>query len=753
MNRMMFPLLAAADSGGFSLLDEHQVLVFLIQLALLVGAARLLGGLANKLRQPAVVGQIIAGVVIGPSVLGNLSPDAFDWIFSDPTVGSAVYGLAWLAVIMVLVVIGYETDLGIIMRLRKAAVNVSAGALLVPLVVVGLVALLTPSSFIGEAGRGLYASFMALALSVAALPVVAKILLDLGMLRRNFGQVTLAVSMTMDSVGWLILAGLAGIAREGFSPSDLLSSLGGLVLFVALAATVGRWVLNQAMRLALRKGQNVAGALTVSLVAAIAGGAVTQALGLEAILGAFIVGIILATLRYQVSAVRHVLETVTDSFFAPVFFAFSGLRVDIGLLASPGAIIWTVVLILLAVAAKVFGTLVGARRSGLSLREGLALGSGLSALGAMGIVVALVGLSLGVLSDTGYTVIVLAAIVTSLIAPILLKIAVRGMEAGGEEQTRLESEAIRSQAQILGSHRILLPTRGGTNSIYAANQVKTLFPEAEVTVLTVTGRQNSWRKMLQGGTVEADDSPEVVLKTLGSDRHRLLRRKRADPVEAIINEAALGYDLVALGATEPVDGSEVFSSVIDRVLARLTLPTLIFRFPDPTEADPLLEAASHNVGRVLLAVESNRASRAAEEIAYSLAAHNDGLVLALHLIANAAADTLHLDHSITGADYRSGLELVEESVAFGKRLGARVDADVRSAAQPASDLAETANSGNWDLLVVGATNRPLTRRPFLGYTMSHVLRHVRIPLVIVAIPDIVSRYASPVPDELGTVDR
>ena len=284
-----------------------------MQLVLLVGTARLLGGLANKLRQPPVVGQIIAGVLIGPSVFGKFYPGTFEWLFSDPTVGSAIYGLAWLAVIMVLVVVGYETDLGIIMRLRRAAVNVSAGALLMPLMV-GLVALLTPSSFIGNTGRGLYAAFMALALSVAALPVVAKILLDLGMLRRNFGQVTLAVSMTMDSVGWLILAGLAGIAREGFRPADLLTSLGGLVLFVALAATVGRWALNQAMRLALRNGQNLPAALTVSLVAAIGGGAVTHVLGLEAILGAFIVGIILATLRYQVGAVRHVLETVTDSF-------------------------------------------------------------------------------------------------------------------------------------------------------------------------------------------------------------------------------------------------------------------------------------------------------------------------------------------------------------------------------------------------------------------------------------------------------
>ena len=736
----MLPVFAAAEPGEFTLLDEHQLYVFFLQLVLLVGTARLLGGIANKLRQPPVVGQLVAGVVIGPSVLGQFYPETFDWIFSDSTVGSVIYGLAWLAVIMVLVVIGYETDLGIITRLRNAALNVSAGALLVPLVVVGLVALLTPSSFIGTSGRGLYAAFMALALSVAALPVVAKILQDLGMLRRNFGQVTLAVSMTMDSVGWLILAGLAGIAQEGFEPAQLLASLGGLVVFLAVAATLGRWMLNQAMRLALRDGSNLPAALTVSLVAAIGGGAVTHLLGLEAILGAFIVGIILATLRYQMSEVRYVLEAITDSFFAPIFFAFSGLRVDVTLLASASAIIWTVVLIVLAVAAKMFGTLVGARRAGLSVREGLALGSGLSALGAMGIVVALVGLSLGVVSPTGYTVIVLAAIVTSLVAPALLKMAVKGMEAGEEEKTRLESEAIRSQAQILGSRRILLPTRGGANTVYAAAQISILFPDAEVTVLAVTGATGNWGKRLLGIHTEPDQGPEETLKALGSEGHRLIRRKRRDPADAILKEAALGYDLVVLGATEGTDESEVFSSVIDRVLAKLDRPTLIFRYPSTDPNASLSDSAIPEARRVLLSVESNRASRAAEEVAYSLASHNDGLVFALHLITESADGPIHYDMLSSAQNFMVGREMVEESVAFGERLGARVQADVRPVAQPEGELVATANSENWDLLVMGATSRPLTNRPFFGYGMSYVLKHVTVPLVIVAMPDVVSRY-------------
>jgi len=744
---MFNAVLAATGNGDGSstLLDEHQVLLFLIQLALLVGAARLLGGIANRLDQPPVVGQIVAGVLIGPSVLGNLYPSLYDWLYADPTVGSVVYGVAWLAVIMVLVVIGYETDLGIILRFRQAAINVSAAALLIPLVVVGLVALLTPSSFVGDSGRGLYAAFMGLALSVAALPVVAKILLDLGMLRRNFGQVTLAVSMTMDSVGWLILAGLAGIAREGFQFVDLLASLGGLVLFLVLVLTAGRWILNQSMRLALRQGRNLTAALTVSLVAALVGGAATQALGLEAILGAFIIGIILATLRYQVGEVRHVLETVTDSFFAPVFFAFSGLRVDIALLSSPSAIIWTVVLIVLAVATKVCGAFIGARRSGLSLKEGLALGSGLSALGAMGIVVALVGLSLGVLSDTGYTVIVLAAIVTSLIAPIMLRLAVKGMETSEEEQSRLESEAIRSHAQVLGAERILLPTRGGSNSVFAAHHLKALFPAAEVTVLTVDNQPTDWRKRLLGTATQENSGPDQVLEALGQERSRVIRKRQADPVQAILNEAALGYDLVVLGASEPSDDSLMFSSVVDRVLAKLNLPALLFRYPEPEMPGPT--TMGEEVGddvlavNILLSVKSNRASRAAEEVAYSLAAHAEGgSVFATHLIDLGSDAGFYPDPSSGDRNYRAGLELVEASTAFGERLGAEVKAEVKETSRPSHDLVAMAKSGNWDLLVMGGVNRPLSRQPFFGYDMYHVIENTDIPMVIVAIPDLGSRY-------------
>ena len=442
-------------------LTEHEVLVFLIQLLVLVGVARLFGWVMKSINQPPVVGELLAGVVLGPTVLGSLAPGVSQWIFGEATVDSVIFGLSWLGVIMLLIVIGFETDLAIIVRFRTAALGVSAGALLLPLIGFFLVAHLVPDSFLGEsADVSVFAGFFALAFSVSALPVVAKILQDLGYLRRNFGQITLAAGMTIDSVGWLILAALSGIAQDGFQPVELARSFGGLLVFLLVAATVGRWFVDRLFRFVMARGSSVTAALSITLVAALIGGVTTQSLRLEAILGAFIVGVILAGTRHQLPQVRSTLETVTAAFFAPIFFAYSGLRVDVGLLNSGAAVAWTVGLIVAAIAAKIIGTALGGFFAGIRGREALALGSGLSALGAMGIVVAIVGLNLGVVSETGYTVMVLAALVTSVVSPQFLRAAVSGWQVPVEEAERLEREELKDASEILSSDRILLPTAG-----------------------------------------------------------------------------------------------------------------------------------------------------------------------------------------------------------------------------------------------------------------------------------------------------
>jgi len=721
----------SADGGSAAApLSEHEVLVFLVQLALLVGVARVFGWIMKSVGQPAVVGELLAGVVLGPTLFGRVAPDVFDWVFGEPTVTSVVFGISWLGVIMLLVVIGFETDLAIIARFRKAALSVSAGALLVPLAAASSLAFFVPDSFVGAGpdgqgvDRAVFAGFLALALSVSALPVVAKILQDMGYLRRNFGQVTLAAGMTMDAVGWLVLAALSGIALDGFRPDRLAISFGGLVIFLLAAFTVIRWLIDRLFRYVMARGSSITAALTITIVAALVGGTVTQALSIEAILGAYIVGIIVAGLRHQLPQVRSILETMTAALLAPVFFAFSGLRVDIGLLDTSSVIVWTAILIVVAITAKIVGTVAGGFFAGVRGREALALGSGLSALGAMGVVVAIIALNLGVVSETGYTVMVLAAVVTSIVAPQLLKLVVRGWDIPYEEAQRLNEEQVKETSEILRSRRILIPTRGGANSRYAARLVNAVFPDAETTVLVVDlARPGLFRRMLR--RVEGDPGePSDVLAQLPEARtiHRLAR----DPAAAIAGESALGYDLVVLGATETGEGT--FSTVIDRVLALIEVPSIVVRMPAGRDVTDQLPR------RILVPVSASRSTRAAEEFAYSLAKAGDGRTFALHVVNRPEGQGVIREDTAVEDSLAAGQEMVAVAAAFGDRLGVSVETGVRVAPNAEEEIVAFGNSGAFDLLVIGASTRSLTNRPFYGHRVSYMLAQSELPVVVVSLP-------------------
>lgn len=723
-------VLSAAGGSSTAPLTEHEVLVFLVQLALLVGVARIFGWFMKSIGQPPVIGELMAGVVLGPTLFGRVAPGTFDWVFGEPTVTSVIFGIAWLGVIMLLVVIGFETDLGIIARFRKAALSVSAGALLLPLAVAGSLAFIVPESFIGAGPGGdgvervVFAGFLALALSVSALPVVAKILQDMGFLRRNFGQVTLAAGMTMDAVGWLILAALSGIALDGFQPDQLGISFGGLVVLLILSFTVFRWLIDRLFRYVMAKGSSITAALSISIVAALVGGAITQALHIEAILGAYIVGILLAGLRHQLPQVRSILETVTTSLLAPVFFAFSGLRVDLGLLDTGEVITWTAVLIGAAILAKITGTVIGGYFAGVRGREALALGSGLSALGAMGVVVAIIGLNIGVVSETGYTVMVLAAVATSVIAPQLLKLVVRGWDIPREEAQRLNEEEVKETSEILNARRILIPTRGGSNSRYAAKLVNAVFPDAEVTVLVVDlAKPGFFRSITRRVEGEPGDPADVV-----SELHdpRVVRRLERDPAGAIATESALGYDLVALGATETGEGT--FNNVIDRVLARVDIPSIVVRLPDGRSPSDDLP------GRVLVPVTATRSTRAAEEFAYSLAKAASTRVFALHVVNRPEGQGVLRQDASVDASLADGQELVRAAAAFGDRLGVSVETGVRVAPNAEEEIMLFGNSGAFDLLVIGASTRSLTDRPFYGHRVSYMLSQSELPVAVVSLP-------------------
>ncbi|NIR40826.1 MAG: cation:proton antiporter, partial [Actinobacteria bacterium] len=367
-------------------LDEHELLVFWTQLLVLVATARLCGSLMRRINLPSVIGQLGAGVILGPSVFGRVWERGFDWFLPDEEISSgALFAVTWLGVALLLVTAGFETDLGLIRRLGRAAALVTGFSLVVPLVGGLVVGELLPESFIGaESDRTVFALFVAAALSVSALAVIAKILSELGLMRRDFGQITVAAGMANDVVGWVMLAVFTGFAASGeVSVSAVLETVLGLAAFLFLAMTVGQRVVDRALRWVRREGANVAGAMSVVVFTMLVYGVATQALGIEAVLGAFVAGVVLHRSRFQQPDVLHHIESLTTTFLAPVFFATAGLRVDLGLLGEGDALAWAGVVIAVAIVAKFAGAYVGARMAGQSPRAATALGAGLNARGAL----------------------------------------------------------------------------------------------------------------------------------------------------------------------------------------------------------------------------------------------------------------------------------------------------------------------------------------------------------------------------------
>jgi Kef-type K+ transport system membrane component KefB len=426
------------DTAPVPPLPADTLLHLLLALAVLLALARALGALAERVGLPAIVGELLTGVLLGPSLLGWLAPGVAGWLLPpEPGQMHLLDGIGQIGLLLLVALTGTHLDLRSVRRQGRTAVTVSLGGLLVPLasgIAIGF-ALAGALAADGPTATAVFPLFLGVAMCVTAIPVIAKTLTDMGLLHRNIGQLTLAAGMVDDAVGWLLLSVVSAAATTGVATGQIAVSVAVMLGFVLLAAVIGRPVVRRLMERTTRSaspGPTVAAAVVVVL----AGAATTHALHMEAIFGAFVAGILLATAGPAVQERLAPLRTVTLSVLAPVFLATAGLRMDLTALARPDVLLAALAVLGVAIAGKFVGAYAGARLSGLSTWEGLALGAGMNARGVVEVIIALTGLRLGVLDTAGYTVIVLVAVVTSLMAPPLLRFAMSRVAQDEEERLR-----------------------------------------------------------------------------------------------------------------------------------------------------------------------------------------------------------------------------------------------------------------------------------------------------------------------------
>src|SRR5512138_1517968 len=477
-------------------LSEHQLLVLLVQFAVLLGAARLLGGLARRLGQPSVMGEVIAGVLLGPTVLGNLLPAVEAGIFpNDAEQRGLLELLSWVGMILLMLRTGIDTDVSRWRTLKGPALLASVLGIALPFAVGIAIGLVVPADLVGKGGRPLFTVFIGTAMSISAVKVIAKILLDLDLMRRDVGFVILGASILDDTIGWVILAIVIRVATTGrFGIESVAATLGATAGFGLVAMLVLRPLAGRAIRWLEREGRLEHGTTSAVLVLTLACGALTQALGIHAIFGAFVAGLIVGESPRIREATLESIDSMVMGVFAPVFFAYSGLQVQA--LALPG---WEVTLLVLggAIVGKVLGAGLGARLGGMHGREALAVGIGMSARGSTELVVARIGMDLGVLAAPMYALIVLLPIVTSLATPPLLRSVLRKLRPSGDEARRLAHEAAddRSVIRRRGT-KILVPTSGEPHAVQALRLAAPLarLPGATLVGLSVQTRAPDRRR-------------------------------------------------------------------------------------------------------------------------------------------------------------------------------------------------------------------------------------------------------------------
>ncbi|MCZ7373258.1 cation:proton antiporter [Micromonospora sp. WMMC250] len=434
--------------------------MFLLQISLLLLLALLLGRLAVRLGMPAVVGELCTGVLLGPSVLDHLAPSLAGWLLpKDPSQFHLLDVVGQLGVLLLVGITGTEVDAALVRRRGSTAARISVAGFIVPLGLGIATGYLLPTSLLADDGdRTVFALFLGVAMCVSAIPVIAKTLIDMNLLHRNIGQLILSAGMVDDVFGWLMLSVVSAMATTGLHAGEVGLSLTYLAAVLILAALVGRPIVRVALRMSARSSDS-GPVVATAVVLVLLGAAATHALGLEAVFGAFVVGILIGTCAPSSSqpattALRPPtadssgrtkqftlarlapLRAVVLGVLAPLFFATAGLRMDLTALGEPVVLAAAILVLAVAILGKFAGAYIGARASRMNRWEALALGAGMNARGVIEVIVAMVGLRLGVLSTAAYTIIVLVAIATSLMAPPLLRYAMRRVDYTSEEQLR-----------------------------------------------------------------------------------------------------------------------------------------------------------------------------------------------------------------------------------------------------------------------------------------------------------------------------
>jgi len=707
--------------------------LFIAQLALLMLVGRLLGEVMIRLKQPGVMGQLIAGLALGPSLLGALFPDLHHAIFPGAKEQKAMLdAVSQFGVLMLLLLTGMETDLRLVRRTGGASAIASLAGIIIPFACGVALGEALPDTMLPDPGKRLITSlFLGTALSIASVKIVATVIREMNFTRRTIGQIILASAIIDDTVGWMITAVIFSLALQG--RADMLSiaqSVLGTLAFMGLSLTIGRRVVFIIIRWVNDVFVSDFAVITAILLIMCAMALITDLIGVHTVLGAFVAGILVGESPILTRHIDEELRGLVFAFFMPVFFGTAGLSADLTILKDPSLLFLTLGLIVIASIGKFGGAFAGGKLAGLNFRESLALGTGMNARGSTEVIVATIGLSMGALSQNLFTMIVTMAVITTMAMPPTLRWALARLPMRKDEKQRLEREEMEEKGFVSKMERLLLAV-DESDTAKLATRIVGLIAGASAMPTTVMHIKND-RKTGKAADQAARQKADEVGKTVQEFAEKVERVQnpeeksdtaldvttiieKAPKREAVAEEAEKGYSLMVLGLEKTVTRRNEFHDNIATLAAGFEGPLAVVDARDKLLEHPL--AAELNM---LVPVNGTEYSRRAAEVAIAIARASHAPLTALYVAPRGRKRSRRYEEAI----------LKDIS-----KLAETYDTDVRTAVR-ANIAAEEAilkelSRKPYNLVVIGAGRRP-GEKLFFGDTAAALLEKSERSLLFVA---------------------
>jgi len=753
--------------------------IFIGEIVVLMLVGRMLGEAMVRLRQPAVMGQLIAGLLLGPSFFGLLFPDAQHALFPrNPEQKAMIDGISQFGILLLLLLTGMETDLKLVRQTGRASIFASLMGILIPFICgVGLGEML-PDSLLPDPGKRLITSlFLGTALSIASVKIVAMVVREMNFMRRVVGQVILASAIIDDSVGWIIVSIIFSLALHGsIEPISLAQSVLGTILFMVASLTIGRRMVFFAIRWVNDNFVSEYAVITAILIIMGVMALITYLIGVHTVLGAFVAGVLIGESPILTRHIDEQLRGLITAFFAPVFFGIAGLTADLTILADPKIALFTAGLVLVASIGKFTGAFIGAELGGLTRREGFALACGMNARGSTEVIIATVGLSMGALSQDLFTMIVAMAVLTTTAMPPTLRWALGRIPMRKEEKQRLEREELEERGFVPNLERLLIAVDDSPNGKFASrvagmlagtrgmpatvlhipdpSKIESTMPDNEAKVGAVpkdqakkpdgkkqepkpeNGKKNgNAKKKAEPEEEKAEEVGEAVQQAAAQTTSKQKKEEKVDaPVEVttivheqpspalIAEEAKKGYDVFIVGLGQTSKQNKEFDKGVTNLAKGFDGPLIISAVRDDLSKKP------EGKFDILIPVNGTEPSRRAAEVAITLARATKAKVTVLYVAIRTA----------TRRGARRGIRTRRHEEAILKDIVAIADGynmSIRTAvvAERAADeaiLGELERRKH-NLVVMGVSRRP-GEKLFFGDTAAALLEKSERSLLFVA---------------------